>query len=79
MSIQKKSRGIRLRIVLIYCLLVFIATTIIGVFIMSQTEDYLRGTIGDNMRNSLQEGTLLSSLLEYGEIENHQEEILPTF
>jgi two-component system sensor histidine kinase VicK len=75
MSIQKKSRGIRLRIVLIYCLLVFIATTIIGVFIMSQTEDYLRGTIGDNMRNSLQEGTLLSSLLEYEEIENHQEEI----
>lgn len=75
MSIQKKSRGIRLRIVLIYCLLVFIATTIIGVFIMSQTEDYLRGTVGDNMRNSLQEGTLISSLMEYDEIESHQEEI----
>jgi two-component system sensor histidine kinase VicK len=75
MSIQKKSRGIRLRIVLIYCLLVFIATTIIGVFIMSETEEYLRGTVGDNMKNSLQEGTLLSSLLEYQDIENHQEEI----
>ena len=75
MSIQKKSRGIRLRIVLIYCLLVFIATTIIGVFIMSQTEEYLRGTIADNMKNSLQEGTLLSSLLAYEDIESHQKEI----
>ncbi len=42
---------------------------------MSQTEEYLRGTIADNMRNSLQQGTLLSSLLEYDDIEKQQEEI----
>ena len=42
---------------------------------MSQTEEYLRGTIADNMKNSLQEGTLLSSLLAYEDIESHQKEI----
>lgn len=42
---------------------------------MSETEDYLRGTVGDNMKNSLQEGTLLSTLLDYGDIENHRDEI----
>ncbi len=75
MDIKKRSRGIRLKIVLIYCLLVFIATTIIGAFIMSQTEDYLRGVTRDNMRNAIQEGTLLTSLQSYRSLKENSEAI----
>ena len=72
---RDKVRSIRLRIVLIYCLLVFIATTIIGVFIMSETEDYLRGTVRENMRNAVNQGTLLTSLRDYEDLNLHREEI----
>jgi len=75
MDIKKRSRGIRLKIVLIYCLLVFIATTIIGAFIMSQTEEYLRGVTRDNMRNAIQEGTLLTSLQSYQSLKENSDAI----
>ena len=75
MNIKRRSRGIRLKIVLIYCLLVFIATTIIGAFIMSQTEDYLRGVTRDNMSNAIREGTLLTSLQGYASLRENSGEI----
>lgn len=71
----KVRHGIRLRIVLLYWLLVFIAITIIGVFIMAETENYLRGTLDDNIRNSLLQGTLLSRLGDYDNLRSHSEEI----
>jgi two-component system sensor histidine kinase VicK len=54
---------------------VFIAITIIGVFIMSETEEYLRGTVRDNMNNAVNQGTLLTSLKNYEDLSLYREEI----
>ena len=40
MKVKAKGHTIQWKIVLTYCMLVFIATTIIGVFMMSQLESY---------------------------------------
>lgn len=70
---KKRWSSIRWRIVFIYFLLVFIATTIIGVFIMSQLEAYYKDSIRGNITKTVQ--ALLSSLQGYDELKNHQEEI----
>jgi two-component system sensor histidine kinase VicK len=75
MFAKKRWSGIRWKIVLIYFLLVFIATTIIGVFIMSQLEAYYKNSIRDNISNLVLEGTLLSSFTEYDDLISHQERI----
>ena len=75
MFAKKRWSGIRWKIVLIYFLLVFIATTIIGVFIMSQLEAYYKNSIRDNISNLVLEGTLLSSFTEYDNLISHQERI----
>ena len=63
MFTRKRWSSIRFRIVLIYFLLVFIAMTVIGVFIMNQLEAYQMELIRSNFTkivqesvNSLQEG-----------------------
>ena len=48
--VKKRLSSIRWKIVFIYFLLVFIATTIIGVFIMSQLEAYYKDSIRDDIR-----------------------------
>ncbi|NLB23830.1 MAG: cell wall metabolism sensor histidine kinase WalK, partial [Clostridiales bacterium] len=70
----QRTRSIRLRIVLIYCLLVFIAVTIIGVFIMSETGKYLRETTSERISTTINKGTLLSSLSELSDLNSHREE-----
>lgn len=72
---KKRWSSIRWRIVFIYFLLVFIATTIIGVFIMSQLEAYYKNSIRDNITKTVQEGTLLSFFQPFAELKSHQEEI----
>lgn len=68
-------RSIRYKIVLIYCLLVFIATTIIGVFLMSQMEDYYINSVRTNMKNTVEEGTLIASVGSYEPFDLHKDEI----
>ena len=75
MKVNGRLSSIRGRIVLIYCLLVFIATTIIGVFIMSQLETYYINSTKDNLSQAVQKGSLLISLNSYDDIDNHKEEI----
>lgn len=72
---KKRWSSIRWRMVFIYFLLVFIATTIIGVFIMSQMEAYYKNSIRDNITKTVEEGTLLSSFQGYTDLKSHQEEI----
>lgn len=72
---KKRWSSIRWRIVFIYFLLVFIATTIIGVFIMNELETYYKNSISKNMRDTILGGTLLSSFKEYDNLKDHQEEI----
>ena len=53
--------SMQLKLVLIYCLLVFIATTVIGVLIMSQLESYYMNSTKQNIIKSVKEG-MISSL-----------------
>lgn len=73
MNVKKFSRSMRWKLVLIYCLLVFIATTIIGVLIMSQLETYYIDSTKKNLTKT--EATLISSLKIYENLSDHQEEI----
>jgi len=75
MKVNGRLTSIRGRIVLIYFLLVFIATTIIGVFIMSQLEAYYINSAKDNLSQAVQRGSLLVSLNSYDNINDHQKEI----
>lgn len=72
---QKRWSSMRWKIVFIYFLLVFIATTIIGVFIMSQLEAYYKNSIRENITGTVEKSTLLSSLQEFDDLKSHQKEI----
>lgn len=72
---KKRWSSMRWKIVFIYFLLVFIATTIIGVFIMSRLEAYYKDSVRDNMERVTVEGSLLSSFREYTDLRSHQAEI----
>jgi two-component system sensor histidine kinase VicK len=73
MIIKNRLNSIRWRIVLIYFLLVFIAMTITGVFIMSELEAYQMESIRNNFTKIVKENIL--SLQEYENLENYQAEI----
>ena len=73
MFMKKKWSSIRFRIVLIYFLLVFIAMTVIGVFIMSQLEAYQMELIRSNFTKIVQESVI--SLQEYDDFSRYKEEI----
>lgn len=73
MIVKKKWNTIRFRIVLIYFLLVFIAMTITGVFIMSELEAYQMESVRSNFTKIVQENIL--TLQEYDNLNDHQEEI----
>ena len=75
MKITTFGRSMRWKLVLIYCLLVFIATTIIGVFILSQSEAYYIESIRKNLTNTVQEGTLVTTLNTYEDLMKHQAEV----
>ena len=72
---KKRWSSIRWKFVFIYFLLVFIATTIIGVFIMSQLEAYFKDSIRDNITKIVEESNLLSSFREFADLKSHQQEI----
>ena len=65
---------LRWKIVLLYCLLVFIAITIIGVFIMSNLEDYYINSARVDLTKTVQGGTLIS-LNSYTTLKGHEAEI----
>lgn len=73
MMVRKKWSSIRFRIVLIYFLLVFIAMTITGVFIMSELEAYQMESVRNNFTKVVQENIL--SLREYDSLDQHREDI----
>ncbi|MCR5481350.1 MAG: cell wall metabolism sensor histidine kinase WalK [Clostridia bacterium] len=75
MKIKARFATIRGRIVFIYFLLVVIATTIIGVFIINQMEDYYIDSVRRNMTNTVREGTLISSLAAYDDLSAHATEV----
>lgn len=75
MKISKFGRSMRWKLVLIYCLLVFIATVIIGVLIVNKLEAYYINSTKVNLINTIQEGTLITSLNSYENLRDYQDEI----
>jgi two-component system sensor histidine kinase VicK len=73
MFAKKRWSTIRFRIVLIYFLLVFIAMTVIGVFMISQLEAYQMDLIRSNFTKIVQESII--SLREYEDFNIYKEEI----
>ena len=71
----KLGRGIRWKLVLVYVLLVFIATTIIGVFLTSQLEKYYTNSIRQDIENTVNEGALTSSFAAYDTLAENVDEI----
>lgn len=69
---KKGSVGVRL--IIIYFLLVFIALTIVGVFIMQQLEAYHMENIRSGLTKVAQEG-VLKSLSSYSSLQESQQEI----
>lgn len=69
---KKGSVGVRL--IIIYFLLVFIALTIVGVFIMQQLEAYHMENIRSSLTKVAQEG-VLKSLSSYSSLQESQQEI----
>ncbi|MDR1135167.1 MAG: cell wall metabolism sensor histidine kinase WalK [Clostridiales Family XIII bacterium] len=72
---KKMWSSIRWKLVFIYLLLVFIATSIIGVFIMNQLEAYYNASTTSNLRKTVSETTLLASLGAYDVPAEHRDEI----
>ena len=72
---KKRWSSMRWKIVFMYVLLVFIATTIIGVFIMSQLDAYYNRSVTSNLRKIVKETTLLTSIQAYESLAANRNEI----
>ncbi|MDR2132650.1 MAG: cell wall metabolism sensor histidine kinase WalK [Clostridiales Family XIII bacterium] len=75
MAGRKIWSSIRWKIVFIYILLVFIAITIIGVFIISQLDAYYNEITASNLRKTVSETTILASVAAYDDLTEHRDEI----
>lgn len=75
MKIRRAGQSIQWKIILLYCMLVFLATTIIGVFLINQLEEYYISSIRTNMEKTVTEGTLMTSLSSLLPLEDHKEEL----
>ncbi|MGP1570136.1 MAG: ATP-binding protein [Eubacteriales bacterium] len=74
MKLRLFKDSMRWKLVLIYCLLVFIATTVIGVLIMSQLENYYMNSTKQNIIKTVKEG-MSSSLSTYKSLSDGSVEI----
>lgn len=73
MNIRAKTySSIRAKIILIYCMLVFIATTIMGVFLIGQMEAYYIDSIRSNMRKNAADGGLIAIVEDCLPFEEHE-------
>jgi two-component system, OmpR family, sensor histidine kinase VicK len=75
MNTGKQRRSVRWRIVLIYFLLVFIAMTIVSVFLMDQMKTYQINSVKDNLTKTISESNLLTSLGKYENLKDNTTEI----
>lgn len=75
MKIKKAGHSLQWKIILLYCMLVFLATTIIGVFLINQLEEYYVNSARTNMEKTVTEGTLMTSLSTLVPLEEHRDEI----
>lgn len=76
MNIKRTAKGsVRWRIILIYFLLVFIAMTIVSVYLMGNIEKYQLNSLKQNIASNINESNLLSTLGRYDDLLLHKEEV----
>ncbi len=75
MNTGRQRSSVRWRIVLIYFLLVFIAMTIVSVFLMDQMKTYQVNSLKDNLTKTISESNLLTSLGKYDNLRDNTEAI----
>ena len=71
----RRHSSVRWRIVLVYFMLVFIAMTIVSVFLIGRIEDYQLSSLTENITNTVNESNLLTSLGNYDELTPASEDI----
>lgn len=67
--------SVRWRIVLLYCLLIFLAMAIVSVYLLSNIEKYQLDSQKQNIENTVSESNLLSVLAKYDPLTDYPEEI----
>lgn len=72
---KSRHSSVQWRIVLIYFMLVFIAMTIVSVFLLGRIEDYQLASLRDNTKNTVRESNLLDSLGNYDSLEDSSQRI----
>ena len=75
MKYPKAKASIRWRMILIYFLLVFIAMSIISVFLLNRIEDYQVSSLEQNIDNTVRESGLLNTLSGYDNLKNNEKDI----
>ncbi len=72
---KSRKASIRWRMVLIYFLLIFIAMSIVSVFLLNRTEAYQISSLQQNIEGVVRESGLLETLAGYDELAENSEEI----
>ncbi|MDD2294988.1 MAG: hypothetical protein PHW61_03575, partial [Eubacteriales bacterium] len=75
MNKVRQHSSVRWRIVLIYFLLVFIAMTIVSVFLLDQMKTYQINAVRENLTKTIHESNLLTSLGRYENLADNTVEI----
>ncbi len=75
MYIKNAFKSMKWKLVLVYCLLVFITMTVIGVIIVNKFEEYHISLIKGNLVKTLEAGTLISSLEKYDDLDEMKEQV----
>lgn len=73
--IKNRQASIRWRMVLIYFLLVFIAMSIVSVFLLNRTEAYQLSSLQQNIEGVVRESGLLEALSAYDDLDEHRDDI----
>ena len=75
MKKTKAKASIRWRLILIYFLLVFIAMSIVSVFLLNRIEDYQVSSLEQNIDNTVRESGLLNTLSGYDNLKDNEKDI----
>ncbi len=75
MKSPKAKTSIRWRMILIYFLLVFIAMSIVSVFLLNRIEDYQISSLAQNIDNTVRESGLLDTLSGYDDLKENEIDI----
>jgi len=75
MKFPKAKTSIRWRLVLIYFLLVFVAMSIVSIYLIGKLEEYQVSSLQQNIDNTVYESGLLSALNSYESFEENEDDI----